>query len=144
MRIEESCPVIVGAVLENLEDLYLLSGVATELGSVRAVMVDDAIVDTGVSGLLVPSRLIEALGLREAKRPWMRTSDGTLPVRMYEAVRLTIQQRDCIMEVQEIQGDSPVRIGRIPLLALDWVVDSAHRKLIGNPEHGGDWMIDAY
>ena len=67
-----------------------------------------------------------------------------VPVRMYEAVRLTVQGRDCIMDVQEIQGDSPVRVGRIPLLALDWVVDPVHRKLIGNPEHGGKWMTDAY
>jgi hypothetical protein len=106
--------------------------------------VDDAVVDPDVSGLLVPSQLIEALGLREVKGHWMRKADGMVPVRMYEAVRLTIQERDCTMEVQEIQGDSRVRIGRIPLLALDWVVDPVHRKLIGNPEHGGDWMIDAY
>lgn len=40
---DESCPVIVRAILENLEDLCILRGAATELGSVRAVPVEDAI-----------------------------------------------------------------------------------------------------
>jgi hypothetical protein len=35
----------------------------------------------------------------------MRTQNGTVQVQMYDAVRLTIQERDCVMEVQEIQGN---------------------------------------
>jgi hypothetical protein len=144
MRMDESSPVIVRAILVNLEDRFMLRNGAIEPGRVRTVTADDAVVDPGVSDLLVPSRLIEALGLRRAKDRSIRTPHGTVPVRMHEAVRLTIQARDCTMEVQEIQGDSPVRIGRIPLLARDWVVDSVHRKLIGNPEHGGEWIIEAF
>jgi hypothetical protein len=65
-------------------------------------------------------------------------------VRMYDAVRLTIQERDCVMEMQEIQGDSPILVGRLPLLALDWVIDPTGQRLIGNPGHGGDWIVEAY
>lgn len=88
--------------------------------------------------------MIEPLGLPEAKGHWMRKADGTVPMRMYGAVRLTIEERDCTMEVQEIQCVSRVRIGRISPLARDWVVDPVHRKLIGNPEHGGEWIIEAH
>jgi hypothetical protein len=46
---------MVRASLENLEDLFLLRKGEIESGRVRAVTVDDAIVDTSVSGFLVPA-----------------------------------------------------------------------------------------
>jgi hypothetical protein len=63
---------------------------------------------------------------------------------MYRAVRLTIQGRDCICDVAEIPDDCPVLVGQIPLEALDFVVDPAGQRLIGNPEHGGEHMIELY
>jgi hypothetical protein len=62
----------------------------------------------------------------------------------YCAVRLTIQDRDCIVDVGEIGDEYPVLIGQIPLEALDWVVDTKGQRLIGNPEHGGEWGMDAF
>jgi hypothetical protein len=35
-------------------------------------------------------------------------------------------------------------IGQIPLEALDWVVDAKGMRLIGNPEHGGQHMAEAF
>jgi hypothetical protein len=37
-----------------------------------------------------------------------------------------------------------VLIGQIPLEGLDFVVDPQGQRLIGNPDHGGQHMIDAY
>ena len=74
----------------------------------------------------------------------MRTQNCTVQVEMYDAVRLTIQERDCVMEVQEIQGVSPIIVGRLPLLALDWVIDPAGSRLIGNAEHDGEWIVEAF
>jgi len=37
-----------------------------------------------------------------------------------------------------------VLIGQIPLEAMDFVVDRVNRKLAGNPEHRGEWMIDMF
>lgn len=65
-------------------------------------------------------------------------------MQMYEAVRLTIQGRECVVEVHEIPDHSPVLIGQIPLEALDWVVDPNGQRLIGNPDHGGQHMAEAY
>jgi hypothetical protein len=59
-------------------------------------------------------------------------------------VRLTIQERDCILDVGEIDDQYPVVVGRIPLTALDWVVDTKGSRLVGNPDHGGDWGMDAF
>lgn len=41
----------------------------------------------------------------------------------------------------EIPDDCLVLIGRFPLEGLDFVVDPVGRRLIGNPEHGGEHMI---
>ena len=32
----------------------------------------------------------------------------------------------------------------IPVEALDWVVDTKGQRLIGNPDHGGENMIDMF
>jgi hypothetical protein len=134
----------VTARIENLEDVYMPIKESIKPSRVRAFTVDDAMVDPKMLGLMIPSRLIDRLGLRPTTLRPTRTPRGTVLVQMYDAVRLTIQERDCVMEVQEIQGDSPILIGRIPLLALDWVIDPIGEQLIGNPEHGGEWMAEAF
>jgi hypothetical protein len=37
-----------------------------------------------------------------------------------------------------------VLIDQIPLEALDRVVELNGRRLIGNPEHSGEWGMDAF
>ena len=63
---------------------------------------------------------------------------------MYEAVRLTIQGRECAMDVMEVPDAVPVLIGQLPLEHLDLVVDLRNRRLIGNPAHGGEHMYEMY
>ena len=69
---------------------------------------------------------------------------GTVPLPMYRAVRLTIQGRDCAIDVGEIGDEFPVLIGQIPLELLDWVVDPKGQRLIGNPEHGGEHIMEVF
>jgi hypothetical protein len=61
---------------------------------------------------------------------------------MYRAVRLAIQGRDCISDVAEIPDEFSVVIGQVPLELLDLVVDPRGQRLIGNPEHGGEQMLE--
>lgn len=63
---------------------------------------------------------------------------------MYDAVRLTVQGRDCTVDVAEVTEDCPVLIGQVPLELLDFVVDPNGQRLIGNPEHGGEQMFELY
>ncbi len=136
--------VIVTALVENLDDLTLERTGALASDQVRRIEVNDALVDSGASGLLMPKRLIAKLGLAPLRSRTARTVGGTVSVQVYRAVRLTIQERDCILDVTEIGDDLPVRVGRVPLLSMDWVVDMSAQKLIGNPAHGGEQMIEAY
>jgi hypothetical protein len=73
-----------------------------------------------------------------------RTISGDAPITTYRAVRLTIQGRDCVTDVSGIADHLPVIVGQIPLEAMDWVVDVKGQKLIGNPEHGGEEMVDVF
>jgi predicted aspartyl protease len=136
--------VLVTATIENLEDLFDAEKGLLPRDQVRRVEVTDALVDTGASGLLMPKRMIAALGLRPIRTRQTRGIGGTVPLPMYSAVRLTIQGRDCTLDVGEISDDFPVIIGQIPLESLDWVVDVKGQRLIGNPEHGGEHMMDAF
>jgi predicted aspartyl protease len=134
--------VLVAAKLDNLDDLFSVEKGQLPPDQVRSVEVTDALVDTGATGLLVPKRLIAQLGLHPYRIRQSRTLAGSVPLPMYRAVRLTVQGRDCISDVAEIPDEFSVVIGQVPLELLDWVVDPKGQGLIGNPEHGGEHIID--
>jgi hypothetical protein len=49
-----------------------------------------------------------------------------------------------MIDVADLPEDCPVLIGQVPLELMDWVVDPKGQRLIGNPEHGGEWMSDMF
>jgi hypothetical protein len=136
--------VLVSARIENLTDLFDAERGLLPDDQVRRVEVTDALVDTGASGLLVPKGMIAALGLKPLRVRQARGIGGPLELPIHGTVRLTIQGRDCPMDVGEVGDDQPVIVGQIPLEALDWVVDLKGQKLIGNPEHGGEHVMEVY
>ncbi len=136
--------VLVTVRVENLEDLYKVGQGAILSDEVRRVEVSDALVDTGATMLSMPGRLIRHLGLAPLRTRQARTSAGTVPVQVYGTVRLTIQGRDCPSDVTELPDNCPVLIGQVPLELLDFVVDPAGGRLIGNPEHGGEHILELY
>jgi hypothetical protein len=88
--------------------------------------------------------MIEQLGLRRFQGRRDRTSAGLFEFGVYSTVRLTIQGRECRVDVAEVPDDCPVLIGQVPLEQLDFVVDPVGQRLIGNPEHGGEHMMDMF
>ena len=90
------------------------------------------------------AKLIEQLGLIRYRSRTARTSAGVATFQLYGAVRLTVQGRECTADVAEVPDECPVLIGQVPLELLDFVVDPAGRRLIGNPAHGGEQMLEMY
>jgi predicted aspartyl protease len=136
--------VLVTALIENQNDV-----VAAEEGripdtQVRRIEIHDARVDTGATFVSMPLRLIDQLGLKRIKTIDAKTVAGMVPFGIYSQVKLTIQSRECEVRVAEVADNCPVLIGYFPLELLDFVVDLKHRKLVGNPDHGGQYMIDMY
>ena len=136
--------VLVTAKIENLYDVENRETGRLPTNQVRSVEVSDALVDTGATILSMPKLLIAQLGLRPVRTRQARTSAGPVTVQMYGTVRLTIQGRDCPSDVLEVPDDCPVLIGQIPLELLDFVVDPVNQRLIGNPAHGGEHIMELY
>ncbi len=141
---QERGKVTVSAKLENVEDILKLFKSEISEDQIRAVQVDDALVDTGATTLLLPKAIIERLGLVRFRTRPSRGLGGSFEMSIYSPVRLTVQGRDCTIDVGEISNEFPVLIGQVPLELLDWVVDPKAQRLIGNPEHGGQQMIDVF
>ena len=144
MEIATMGKVLVAAKIENLADLLDVRKGTWSSDQVRTVEVTDALVDTGATVLSLPQRLIRQLGLQRHRTRTARTSAGTFSFGIYEPIRLTIQGRDCVIEVAEVPDECPPLIGQVPLELLDFVVDPVGQALIGNPAHGGEHMIEMY
>ena len=136
--------VSVAAKIENLGDLYEAKRGSISPDQVRSVEVRDAQVDTGATLISMPRRLIAQIGLDPVRIRRARTSAGTIDIQVYGTVRLTVQGRECVSDVSELPDDCPVLIGQVPLELLDFVVDPCGQRLIGNPAHGGEQMIELY
>lgn len=109
---------------------------------VRKVTVPDASVDTGASTLGMPRRLIEQLGLVKYADKRAMTMAGVTTIAVYGTARLEIMGREYPTDVLEVPDECPVVIGQLPLEAMDWVIDMKTHKLIGNPAHGGEHILD--
>jgi predicted aspartyl protease len=136
--------VIVSAKIENLFDIEeVFKGQISE-DRVRRLEVDDAMVDTGATSLSLPKRMIDELGLRQLRTARAKTAAGFATFGVYRPVRLTVQGRDCTVEVAELRDECRPLIGVIPLEILDFVVDPKGQRLIGNPAHGGEQINDMF
>lgn len=136
--------VVVTAKIENVYDLFKVSEGTLKAEQVRSIEVTDALVDTGATTLSLPKRFIQQLGLQPFRTRHARTSAGSVTLQVYGMVRLTIQDREWNGDVIEVPDDCPVLIGQMPLEGLDFVVDPVGQRLIGNPEHGGEHIIELY
>lgn len=136
--------VLVAASIENMNDLYEVSQGRKASSDVRRIDVTDALIDTGAMFLSLPRRFVSDLGLQYYRTRRAKTSGGVAEFGMYGTARLKVNGRECIVEVAELPDECPVLIGQIPLEALDFIVDPVHGRLIGNPDHGGEHMMDLY
>ncbi len=136
--------VVTEATIESLKDLWDAQRGMIPEDQVRRVNVTDALVDSGATLLSLPTRIIRQLGLAPVRVRRVVSSSGESEATMYETVRLTIQGRDCTMDVMEVPDSVPVLIGQLPLDHLDFVIDMKSHTLIGNPAHGGEHMYEMY
>jgi predicted aspartyl protease len=134
--------VAVRAVVESLEDVYRVSRSEIPADQARHIELQDALVDTGATGLSLPSKLVRHLGLLPIRMRRAVTTVGVRDVPTFAAVRLTVDGRECVCDVTEIDDACPVLIGQVPLELMDFIVDPARGQLVGNPAHGGQHMME--
>jgi clan AA aspartic protease len=135
---------MVPVVIENQYDLYEVSQGRRSPDEVRRVEVPDALVDTGAKMLSLPKRMIEALGLQFLQERQVITTAGPTRCATYGLVRLSMLGREAPLDVAASPDERPVLIGSIPLEQLDLVVDPTGQRLMGDPFHKGENLIDMF
>ncbi len=129
--------------LANLSDLNLASRGIIAPEEVRRVIVEDALVDTGATRLCLPKPIIEQLGLSPFGNARARTAAGIVNRTIYSEVRFTILEREGSLPITDLPADAPVLVGHMVLEQLDLCLD-IRKGLIYNPDHGDDWIEDAW
>ena len=125
--------------LVNLEDLQAVRLGVRNPEDVRRLTVDDALVDTGATGLCLPTSLIERLGLTPVGKRTARTANGIVDRTVYSEVEYTLLERSSTIRVTDLPEGSPILVGHIIMETLDLWVDM-RKGLIYNPAHGDDWI----
>src|SRR5689334_11013303 len=91
--------VLTEAKIENLGDLWAVEQGSLTSDKVRRITVDDALVDAGATLLSLPTRLIHQLGLKKRYTKRVTSTTGKAEAAVYGTVRLTIQDRECPLDV---------------------------------------------
>ena len=135
--------VVVTVAVENVEDRK--RAVRGEIGEdqVRRTTVE-ALVDSGATFLCLPEPVIQELGLDFDRMRETRTVAGRVMMKIYGGAKIEVQGRDCRVEVMALPESRQSLLGQIPLGTLDWWIDLANHRLVGNPEHGGQWMAEVF
>ena len=129
--------------LTNIEDVALANRGIITPEEVRRVTVEDALVDTGATRLCLPKPLIEHLGLRPYGNAKARTGAGIVDRIIYSTVEFTILERKGTLPVTDLPADAPVLVGHMVLEQLDLCLD-IRKGLTYNPDHGDDWIEEAW
>lgn len=134
--------VLTEATIYNANDHAEMRMGKLALDQVRKVEVQEALVDSGATALSMPKSLIDQIGLVKQYEKRAMTATGLQTFNVYGPARLVIMDREAPTDVVEVPEGTPVLIGQIPLEWMDWVIDMRNRKLIGNPAHGGEHILE--
>lgn len=133
--------VVVPVIVENVSDRSRADRGEIPVDQIRRLTVN-AFVDTGATFFCLPQSQIDQLGLEFDREREMHTVAGLMSMRIYGGARIEVQGRDCRVEILALPENRQVLLGQIPLETLDWWVDTTNQRLVGNPEHGGNWMAE--
>ncbi len=110
---------------------------------IRLIVLTNVIVDSGASMMCLSRSLIEQLGLELLKMTKVNTAEGIVERGIYGPVIYEIQGRVARGDVLELSHPKiQALIGQIPLEQLDFLINPATNRLITNPEHEGELILD--
>jgi clan AA aspartic protease len=103
----------------------------------------EALVDTGATMMVLPADAVSRLGLLPAGYRKVRYADGRIAeVPWVSGIRITILDRETVINaLVEAAGTTPL-IGQIPLEELDLLVDPKSRELRVNPASPDAPLLD--
>jgi clan AA aspartic protease len=128
--------------LTNSHDEVDVSAGRIQADHVRSTEIE-ALVDTGATMLVLPADVIAKLGLLPDGYRKVRYADGRVrEVPWVSGIRITILDRETVVNaLVEEAGTTPL-IGQIPLEELDLLVDPKSRELLVNPASPDAPLLD--
>lgn len=135
--------IIVDVTVENYEDCLRAGRGEISASQIRRVTVP-ALVDSGATFFCMPKSIVEQLGLTFLQEKESRTVTGPIRLGVYAPARIEVQGRDCVTQVLAIPEERQSLLGQIPIEMMDWWIDLGTQRLVGNPEHGGQWMAEVF
>lgn len=135
--------VVVTVEIANVEDIDRAGRGELKSADIRRATVE-ALVDTGATFLCLPESIVKHLGLPFDRTKESRTVTGVVKQAIHRGARIEVEGRACNVEVMALPDGRQVLLGQIPLETLDFWVDVANHKLVGNPEQRGQWMAEVY
>lgn len=135
--------VVVSVLVENVDDVRRAERGELPVTEVRSATLP-ALVDSGATFLCLPADVISRLGLPFNRDRRSNTITGPMTLRVFGGARLAVDGRTCDVEVMELPAGRQPLLGQIPLETLDFWVDVVNQRLVGNPDHGGEWMAEVY
>ena len=134
---------VVPVVIENVDDRRRADAGQLPADQVRRIQVD-ALVDSGATCMCLPESLVQQLGLPFNRVRESRTVLGPAMLKIHGGARILAEGRDCDDEIMAIPEGRQALLGQIPLEKMDFWVDCTNQRLVGNPEHGGQWMAEVF
>lgn len=135
--------IVVDVLVENYEDRLRAERGEIAEAQVRRVTVP-SLVDSGATFFCMPGSLIEKLGLAFLQDKESRTVSGTIRLGLYAPARVEAQGRYCVTQVLALPEGRQALLGQVPLEMMDWWLDLRAQRLVGNPEHGGEWQAEVF
>jgi clan AA aspartic protease len=135
--------VFVDVKVTNVDDLRRAERGEITPQQVRSEVIS-ALVDSGATFFCLPLDAVTRLGLPFTRTRDSRTVLGPATMNIHGAARVEVQGRACDVEVLALPHSTQALLGQLPLEAMDFWVDCTNQRLVGNPEHGGQWMAEVF
>ncbi len=128
----------MGKVLANIT---LINQISED--DIRTLRIEDAIVDSGATLLSLSRDVIKELGLKKFKTVKVNAATPRIELWIYEPVRLEIMGREGFFEVMELKHPKiKALVGQIPLERLDFLIKPSVNRLIPDPDHDNQLVLD--
>lgn len=111
--------------------------------NVRVIELPNVIVDSGATMLSLHKDIIDDLGLEKIRESMVNTATGQIMLDIYSVVDLEILGRTGTFEVMELKHPKiKALIGQLPLERLDFLIHPGINRIIPNPEHDNQLVLD--
>jgi len=110
---------------------------------IKSLYLQNVIIDSGVTLMCLSKKLIEKLGLEPLRTVKVNTAEGIKETTIYGPVLIEIKDRAVRQDVMELKHPGiDALIGQLPLEQLDFLINPSIQRLIPNPEHDNQMILD--